>query len=59
MKVATNIKAGFDIAVALTRVEQEATAVAITRGSGNHSFGGNVTAAGASNSAVVINVARA
>jgi hypothetical protein len=59
MKVATNIKAGFDIAVALTRIDQDATAVAVTRGSGNRSGGGNVTAAGASNTAVVVNVARA
>jgi hypothetical protein len=59
MKVATNIKAGFDIAVAITRVDQDALAVAVTRGSGNRSGGGNVTAAGASNAAVVVNVARA
>ena len=59
MKVATNIKAGFDIAVAITKVDQDALAVAVTRGSGNHSFGGNVTAAGASNSAAIVNVARA
>ena len=59
MKVTTDIKAGRDIAVALTRVDQDAVAVAFTRGSGNRSGGGNVTAAGASNTAVVINVARA
>jgi hypothetical protein len=59
MKVATNIKAGFDIAVALTRVDQDALAVAVTRGSGNRSDFGNTTAAAASNSAAIVNVARA